>query len=53
MFVKLIQPEEVEVVLFKEEYLDIQEGDYIEVEGMTEEYQGDLEIIGNVVRKIR
>lgn len=53
MFVSLIQPEEISVVLFREEYLDIQEGDYIEVSGMTEEYNGELQIVGNVVEKIR
>jgi len=53
MFVSLIQPEEIEVVLFKEEFLDIQEGDYIEVTGMSEEYDGEIQIVGNVVEKIR
>lgn len=53
-FVKVIQPEQIEVVLFKEnEFLDIQEGDYIEVSGTSEEYEGETQIVGNVVKKIR
>lgn len=52
-FIELIQPDSVSVVLFKDKYIDIQEGDYIEVRGMTEEYEGKLQIVGNVVEKIR
>ena len=51
--IELIQPEPISVVLFKDRYLDIQEGDYIEVRGMTGEYKGKLQIVGNVVEKIR
>ena len=53
-FVELIQPESITVVLFKEdEFIDIQEGDYIEVVGKSEEYKGEIQIIGNVVEKIK
>lgn len=53
-FVELMQPESISVVLFKDkEFIDIQEGDYIEVAGKTEEYEGELQIVGNMVEKIR
>ena len=53
-FIELIQPESISVVLFKdEEFIDLQEGDYIEVEGMSEEYNGKIQVVGNMVEKIR
>ena len=53
-YVDLIQPEKISIVLFKDkEFLDIQEGDYIEVKGMAEEYEGKIQIVGSLVEKIR
>lgn len=44
--------EKVNVVLFKdEEKLNLKEGDYVEIEGTVEEYQGQKEVIGNKIVK--
>jgi aspartyl/asparaginyl-tRNA synthetase len=41
--------EELAVVIFPERELFIREGDYIEVEGTLEEYEGKKEVIANKV----
>ncbi len=41
--------EPVTVVLFKEDNITIKPGDYVEIEGSTEIYEGKPEIIGNKV----
>ncbi len=43
--------EKVKVVLFKEGDIDLKEGDYVEITGTVEEYQGEKELIGNKVVK--
>ena len=41
--------EQIDVVLFKPEYVMLKEGDYVEIEGSTDEYEGKSQIIGNQV----
>ena len=51
-FIEVAQEEikEVTVVLFKDSDLyDLSEGDYVEIEGSIEDYEGKREIIGNRV----
>jgi DNA/RNA endonuclease YhcR with UshA esterase domain len=53
-FVNIIQPEQIEVVLFKDkENLDLQTGDYVEVSGKSEVYNGEMQIVASVVEKIK
>ncbi len=40
-----------EVVVFNDEEIFLEEGDYIEVTGLVENYQGKKEIIANKIRK--
>ncbi|GAG22180.1 unnamed protein product, partial [marine sediment metagenome] len=53
-FLKIAQEktEVVSVVLFKEENISLESGDYIEVIGEIEDYKGEKEIIGNLVKRI-
>jgi len=44
--------ETVSIVLFKEENISLEKGDYVEVTGEIEEYEGEKEIIGNLVKRI-
>ena len=39
------------VVLFKDQNISLQPGDYVEVTGTVEDYQGKKEVIGNKVVK--
>ena len=48
--ITITQPYDMKVILF--ENVSISEGDYIEVIGEIDEYNGELEVIGNRVRKI-
>ena len=48
--VTITQPEEMKIVIM--ENISIGEGDYIEVIGEVEEYNGEREVIGNRVRVI-
>ncbi len=51
-YIEVIQPESISVVLFKDnENLNLKEGEYVEVAGMVEEYNGKLQLIGNIVKK--
>ncbi|MFH1682262.1 MAG: OB-fold nucleic acid binding domain-containing protein [Candidatus Woesearchaeota archaeon] len=43
--------EKTEVVLFKEEDVFLSEGDYVEITGTVEDYEGKKEIIANKVVK--
>jgi DNA/RNA endonuclease YhcR with UshA esterase domain len=43
--------ENVKVVLFKEGGIVLSEGDYVEVQGTVEEWEGEKEIIGNKIVK--
>ncbi|MBW2993092.1 hypothetical protein KY317_00790 [Candidatus Woesearchaeota archaeon] len=52
-YIEIIQPEEISVVIFKEKgNIELKEGEYVEVTGKTEEYKKEIQIIGNVVKKI-
>jgi len=48
--ITITQPEEMKIILF--ENVSVSEGDYIEVIGEIDEYNGELEVIGNRVRRI-
>lgn len=54
MIITIEQPQDMKVVLFKSknESIGIFEGNEIEVIGKVDEYEGELEIIGNRVRVI-
>jgi len=43
--------ETVDVILFKDSPLVLEEGDNVVISGSVEEYKGELEIIGNKVIK--
>lgn len=43
--------EKIDVVLFKEGEISLSEGDYVEILGTVEEYNGEKEVIGNKVVK--
>jgi len=53
-FLKIAQEktETVSVVLFLEENISLKPGDYIEVTGEVEDYEGKKEIIGNLIKRI-
>ena len=53
--IKVVQPQNIDVVLFKEgnKSIDIKKDDFIEVIGKVEEYKGKPEIIGQRVRIVR
>lgn len=48
--ITITQPEEMKIILY--ENVTVEEGDYIEVIGEIDEYNGELEVIGNRVRRI-
>jgi DNA/RNA endonuclease YhcR with UshA esterase domain len=48
----IVQPHELKVVVFKDKDISLNKGDYIEVLGKVEEYEGELEIIGDRIRII-
>ena len=48
----IAQQEELKVVVFKDKNISLKKGDYIEVLGTVEEYEGELEIIGDRIRLI-
>lgn len=51
-YIDVIQPDKITAVIFKEkEALELKEGEYVEVAGRVEEYNKELQIIGNIVRK--
>ena len=55
VIINVVQPQNMDVVLFKEENetIDVKKDDLIEVVGKVEEYKGELEVIGQRVRVIR
>ena len=55
VIINVVQPQNMDVVLFKEENetIDVKKDDLIEVIGKVEEYKGELEVIGQRVRVIR
>ena len=48
--ITITQPEEMKIVVY--ENVSVKEGDYIEVIGEIDEYNGELEVIGNRIRVI-
>ncbi len=48
--ITITQPEEMKIILY--DNVSVSEGDYIEVIGEIDEYQGEREVIGNRVRRI-
>ena len=42
--------EDISVVLFKEEAINLKEGDYVELLGELDEYDGEYSIIANAVK---
>jgi len=48
--ITITQPEEMKIVLY--DNVSLSEGDYIEVIGEIDEYNGEMEVIGNRVRVI-
>ena len=55
VIMEVVQAENMDVILFKDGdgTVDVKEGDFIEVIGRVEEYEGELEVIGQRVRVIR
>ena len=51
-FLKISQPQDITVILFKDSEIKLETGDYVEIEGSVEEYEGKLEIIGSQVKVI-
>lgn len=46
------QLKSVPVVLFKDGNLTINKGDYVEIKGEIEEYNGKMELIGNEIKRL-
>ncbi len=46
--VEISQPNKIKVLLFDD--IAVSEGSYVDVYGSVEEYEGEMEIIGNVIR---
>ncbi len=53
--IKILQPQEITVVLFKNENktMPIQQGNEVEIIGKVDEYEGKMEIIADRVRVVR
>ena len=51
-FITINMETELDIVLFEEYPLPLEEGDYIEARGMLEEYEGKDEIIADEIRLI-
>ena len=53
-FIEVMKPESISVVLFKDEEqeMNIAQGDYVEIIGEIDEYEGKMQVIGNRVRVI-
>ncbi len=45
------QPKAITVVLFKDGDVNVDEGDFVYIEGTVEEFEGKLEIIADEIRK--
>ncbi|HLC95980.1 MAG TPA: OB-fold nucleic acid binding domain-containing protein [Candidatus Nanoarchaeia archaeon] len=51
-FLELTQPSTMDVIVFNKENMTLNEGDYVEIIGEIDDYEGKLEIIGQRIRKI-
>lgn len=51
-FLDVSQTNKLSVVLFKPDYLDLKQGDFIEAIGTTKIYDNKMELVANEVRKI-
>jgi len=53
-FMTIVQPNDMTVVVFKEEKrnLSLSEGDYVEIIGNVDEYNGELEVLAQRIRKV-
>ena len=52
--ITITKPEELKVVIIKKDRgnISVKEGDYIEVVGEIEEYEGEMQMIGNRIRVV-
>jgi DNA/RNA endonuclease YhcR with UshA esterase domain len=50
-FISLMQPNYIDVVVFDE--IELYSGERVEIIGMSEEYEGEMEIIAHRIRVIR
>lgn len=53
-FIEMTQPASMTVIVFKgdKQNFSLDEGDYVEIIGEIDEYEGRLEVIGNRIRVI-
>ncbi len=52
MIIELEKEERIDVFLFKDSHVPLAEGDYVEVRGTVDEYEGEKEIIAEEVRVV-
>lgn len=52
MILTIQQPSQITVVLFKKRPIELREGNYVEVIGKIEDYEGKTEIIADKIRVI-
>ena len=52
MILTIEQPSKINVVLFKKKPVELREGNYVEVIGKIDDYEGKPELIGDKVRVI-
>lgn len=53
MFLELSQPESITMILFKDKDIPLLEGDFVEIIGKVDEYEGEMEVIVDKIRKIK
>lgn len=46
------QLKSIPVILFKSGNITIEEGDYVEITGEVQEYEGEMELIGNEIKRL-
>lgn len=52
MIIELEKEERIDVFLFKNSHVLLNEGDYVEVRGSVDEYEGEKEIIADEIRVV-
>ena len=50
VFLKVTQPQEMDIVVFKDTPLNLSEGSYIEIIGKVDEYENKPEILAELIR---